>query len=117
VFRVCLMALIVVLAVPQTGAAQGNTAFDGAYKGVSVAGKGPAICGTPGSVPPLLTISNGSVQWKGSQEWHGTVSPQGNIVARGNRGDVFTGKVAADGKISGGSSSGQCTIMYVWQKQ
>jgi hypothetical protein len=118
-FRVCLLAVVVVLAVPQTGAAQGGTTFDGAYKGVSVVGNGATICTVPpGSVPARLTISNGSVQWKGTLEWHGTVNPQGDITAKSERGDVFTGKVA-DGKVTGGISypGGNCTTMFVWQKQ
>lgn len=112
-----LAATLISIFVLSAASAQ-TTAFDGIYAGVSITGFGGSRCGPFGPVPPPLTISNGSVRWKGILDWHGTVSPEGNVTARSDKADVFSGKVV-DRKITGGLSAAayNCSIQFVWQKK
>ena len=123
--RVCLVVLVVALALPQIGVAQGVTTFDGTYNGVSNTMSGGRMCTPPVPVPRPLTIRNGAVSWAGgltgNTQFQGTVNAQGNISARsvsGQTGIVFSGTVA-NGRITGGGSVAgtSCSLMSVWQKQ
>jgi hypothetical protein len=123
--RVWLVALVVAVALPQIGEAQGITTFDGTYKGVSNTTSGGRMCTPTVPVPRPLTIRNGAVSWAGgltgNTQFQGTVNAQGNISARsvsGQTGIVFTGTVA-NGRITGGGSVAgtSCSLVSVWQKQ
>lgn len=76
--RVCLVALVVALALPGIGGAQGVTTFDGTYNGVSNTMSGGRMCTPPVPVPRPLTIRNGAVSWAGgltgNTQFQGTVN-------------------------------------------
>ena len=113
--------LPIAVTIPLTVHAQGVTTYDGTYRGVSLtASGGNRSCSAPAPVPSTLTIRNGAVQFAStgpSDPYQGTVTAQGAITAKRGQGGVFTGKVEA-GKITGGTNyGGNCTLMFVWQKQ
>jgi hypothetical protein len=99
-----------------TALAQSVAAFDGTYASA------PPVTTTSRCVVPQpgpLTIKNGAAQFAGGLNgdlvYQGTVTAQGFLTMRNNLGILLSGKVE-NGKITGGTTNGTCTITYSWQK-
>jgi hypothetical protein len=121
-FRTFLAAPAIMIAACGVADAQAVTKFDGTYNGVSnTASGGNRSCVPAIPVPRALTIKNGAAQWAtgttGDTTFQGNVTADGSFTARGSNGSIFTGRIDASGKVTGGfNGGGGCTIMSVWQK-
>ena len=109
-----------VLAFPLPAGAQGATAFDGTYAGVTSELHGrPANCRipTPDSVPAALTIANGMARTSALDGMEGSVNAQGVIVMHTPDRMRFDGQIDAQGNVRGQLTRMTCYISIVWQKR
>jgi len=108
---------VVLLGFATTALAQAVTTFDGTYASLPTSSQ-TGRCNAPEVGP--LTIKSGAAQFAGGLNgdlvFQGTVTAQGFLTMRNNLGTVLSGKID-NGKITGGTNNGGCTIMYSWQKQ
>lgn len=120
----CVMSLT--MAVPSIVVAQSNTAFDGAYAGVSnsAIGTDPG-CHPFSPMPRPLTVRDGVAQFTGGSfasgdiVFEGSVSPEGDLRMWDMFSHNIIGKIDATGKATGSVSIGDtgCVLTAVWQRQ
>jgi len=115
VFRTCLVALAISVALPELVKAQTNK-FDGTYTGLPSTTSGGAQC-PPMETPSALTISNGAAQ-SASGAFTGTVDASGHVVLHSKTALRFEGQIDATGlvKVSAASTHG-CLYTFSWTKR
>ncbi|HEX6441791.1 MAG TPA: hypothetical protein VF007_06350 [Stellaceae bacterium] len=111
-----------ILAWPIAGAAQGTTAFDGTYRGVSVtvakySANNPyreGRCPPPSHPrPATLRIANGVVR---GGPFEGTIASDGALKMRTESAFVVEGRIDGQGSLRAQGSGSHCVWNYVWQK-
>jgi hypothetical protein len=112
---VCVTAM---LGWPIAAAAQGTSAFDGIYRGISLtvekSGGAVARCPAPSSpTPPTLIIANGTAR---AGPFEGIITPQGVLRLKTERAFVVEGQVDPQGSVEAQGSGTLCVWNYVWQK-
>src|SRR5260370_39636987 len=112
-----------VLALPMSAGAQGTTAFDGSYEGVSRQVEATGMMnykpttGTPNGKPAPLTIANGAARAGAADNpMEGSVNAQGALVMHLRNGVKFEGRVDGAGRATGRLTA-SCSYQLVWQKQ
>ena len=104
-------------------AAQGTTAFDGYYEGVSrMIEEGGMTASSregcmPDGKPAPLTIVNGNADAGGARNpFEGTVNSVGVLVMHLRTGQRLDGQIDGKGAVTGRFTDA-CSYQYVWQKQ
>jgi hypothetical protein len=114
------IAAIMVLTLPVPAGAQGTTAFDGSYEGISRQIEATGMMNyktttcTPNGKPAPLTIANG-VARAGAPDnpMEGSVTAQGGLVMHLRNGVKFEGRIDGAGRANGRLTGG-CSYQLVW---
>jgi hypothetical protein len=111
------------LAVPVRSGAQGNTAFDGPYEGISRQVEATGMMNykrtgcTPDGKPGPLTITNGVARAGAADNpMEGSVNAQGALVMHLRNGIKFEGRIDGTGRATGRLTAA-CSYQFVWQKR
>ena len=114
-FRICLIALAMLVGLPALAKAQTNK-FDGTYAGLPSTTSGGAQCPQMETASEL-TISGGNVQ-SATGSFTGTVGPDGHVVLHSKLALRFEGQIDASGlvKVTGVSTHG-CAYTFSWRKR
>jgi hypothetical protein len=117
------IAAIAVLMLPVSAGAQGTTAFDGSYEGVSRQVEATSMMNykrttcTPNGKPAPLTIANGAARAGAvDNPMEGSVNGQGALVMHLRNGVKFEGRVDGAGRATGRLTA-SCSYQFVWQKR
>ena len=117
------LSAVLVTAAPEVAEAQGASAFDGTYIGVSASNLGSMQRGSTSSgcrtfnAPSPLTIVNGRVQGKwGDGTFDGQVNPDGTVRMKTQPfAGLFEGRIA--NQTITGRYQGGCNYDLSWRKR